>query len=57
MNEEKQEQTKLMKHRLVLGAESLAVLSIVLVPVVRRVRARRHRKHVFESRRHPIFGH
>ncbi len=52
MNEE-QEHAKLVRHRLVRGAESLAVLSIVLVPVVRRVRAR---KHVFESRRRPIFG-
>lgn len=55
MNEE-QEHAKLVRHRLVRGAESLAVLSIVLVPVVRRVRARKHRKHVFESRRRPIFG-
>ena len=56
MGEEKKEHAELVKHRLVRGVESLAVLSIVLVPVVRRVRTRRHKRHVFESRRHPIFG-
>jgi len=57
MGEENKEHTELMKHRFVRGVESLAVLSIVLVPVVRRVRARRQKKHVFELRRYLILGH
>jgi hypothetical protein len=57
MGEEKKEHTELMKHRIVRGVESLAVLSIVLVPVVRRMRARHTRKHRFERRHFPIFTH
>ncbi len=57
MGEEKKEHAELIKHRLVRGVESLAVLSIVLVPVVRKMRARHVRKHRFERRHFPIFTH
>jgi hypothetical protein len=46
-----------MKHHVVRGVESLAVLSVLAVPIVRRIRARRQKKHVFEFRRSIRFGH
>ncbi len=56
MGEEKLEHGRI-KHHVVRGVESLAVLSIVLVPVVRKLRARQQRKHRFERRRFLIVGH
>jgi hypothetical protein len=52
MGEEKKEHAELIKHRLVRGVES-----IVLVPVVRKMRARQVKKHRFERRHFPIFTH
>jgi len=48
-----------MRHHVVRGVESLAVLSLVAVPIVRRIRARRQqpKKRVFELRRSVRFGH
>jgi hypothetical protein len=57
MGEEKKEHAELIRHRLVRGVESLAVLSIVLVPVVRKMRARHEAKRRFERRHFPIFTH
>jgi len=56
MREEKREHGRI-KHHVVRGVESLAVLSIVLVPVIRKVRARQHKKHLLARRRFPILGH
>ena len=57
MGEEKKEHAELIKHRLVRGVESLAVLSIVIVPVVRKIRARQLEKRRLERRHFPIFTH
>jgi hypothetical protein len=45
-----------VRHLLVRGGEALAVVSLVLVPVIRKVRARQHRKHVHARRHFPILG-
>jgi len=46
------------RHHVVRGVESLAVLSLVAVPIVRRIRARRQpKRRVFELRRTVRFGH
>ena len=55
--DKKEEEPGRMKHRVVRGVESLAVLSLLAVPIVRRIRARREKKHVFELRRTIRFGH
>jgi len=56
--DKKEEEGGRMKHHIVRGVESLAVLSIVAVPIVRRIRAHRQQKRrVFEFRRSIRFGH
>jgi hypothetical protein len=54
----KTEEGSRMRHHVVRGVESLAVLSLVAVPIVRRIRARRQpKRRVFEIRRTVRFGH
>jgi hypothetical protein len=57
--DKKEEEGGRMKHRIVRGVESLAVLSLVAVPIVRRIRAHRQqqKRRVFEFRRTMRFGH
>jgi len=54
----KTEEGSRMRHHVVRGVESLAVLSLVALPIVRRIRARRQpKRRVFEIRRTVRFGH
>jgi len=58
MPADKTEEGGRMKHHIVRGVESLAVLSLVAVPIVRRIRAHRQpKRRVFEIRRYMLFGH
>ena len=58
LGEKKEEEGGRMKHHVVRGVESLAVLSLLAVPIVRRIRAhRQQKKRVFEFRRSIRFGH
>jgi len=58
---DKTEEGGRMKHRVVRGVESLALLSLVAVPIVRRIRAHRQqqqqKRRVLEFRRTMRFGH
>jgi len=54
-----EEKPKSLMHTCAMCGRVAAVLSIVLlVPVIRKQLAKRHeKKHVFELKRFPIFGH
>ncbi|HVM56045.1 MAG TPA: hypothetical protein VMT74_01195 [Gaiellaceae bacterium] len=58
LGKREEEEPGRMKHHVVRGIESLAVLSLVAVPIVRRIRARRRpKRRVLEIRRTVRFGH